>query len=160
MVEIDVRERGPTFEISTNTGLEEMDVNLKDVLPGLFGQRTRKRKMRVAEAAEYLVQEEEQKLIDMDQVTRVALDRVERNGIVFLDEIDKIAGARGRPRTRRQPRRRQREYFAHRGRHHGEHAPRICADGSHPFRRGRRISCVEAQRFNPELAGPFPDRWS
>ncbi|MBV9769672.1 MAG: AAA family ATPase, partial [Bryobacterales bacterium] len=57
MVEIDVRDRGPTFEISTNTGLEEMDVNLKDVLPGLFGQRTRKRKMRVAEAAEYLVQE-------------------------------------------------------------------------------------------------------
>src|SRR3984885_9635078 len=92
LVEIDVRERGPTFEISTNTGLEEMDVNLKDVLPGLFGQRTRKRKMRVAEAAEYLVQEEEQKLIDMDQVTRVALDRVERNGIIFLDEIDKIAG--------------------------------------------------------------------
>ena len=95
MVEIDVRDRGPTFEISTNTGLEEMDVNLKDVLPGLFGQRTRKRKMRVAEAAEYLVQEEEQKLIDMDQVTRVALDRVERNGIVFLDEIDKIAGREG-----------------------------------------------------------------
>src|ERR1700678_1024344 len=92
LVEIDVRERGPTFEISTNTGLEDMDVNLKDVLPGLFGQRTRKRKMRVAEAAEYLVQEEEQKLIDMDQVTRVALDRVERNGIIFLDEIDKIAG--------------------------------------------------------------------
>src|SRR6202047_4964449 len=92
LVEIDVRERGPTFEISTSAGLEEMDVNLKDVLPGLFGQRTRKRKMRVAEAAEYLVQEEEQKLIDMDQVTRVALDRVERNGIIFLDEIDKIAG--------------------------------------------------------------------
>ena len=92
LVEIDVRERGPTFEISTNAGMEEMDVNLKDVLPGLFGQRTRKRKMRVAEAAEYLVQEEEQKLIDMDQVTRVALERVERSGIIFLDEIDKIAG--------------------------------------------------------------------
>src|SRR6202790_3755149 len=92
IVELDVRERGPTFEISTNAGLEEMDVNLKDVLPGLFGQRTRKRKMRVAEAAEYLVQEEEQKLIDMDQVTRIALERVERNGIIFLDEIDKIAG--------------------------------------------------------------------
>src|SRR5580693_2693337 len=81
IVEIDVRERGPTFEISTGQGMEEMDVNLKDVLPGLFGQRTRKRKMRVAEAAEYLVQE-----------TRVALERVERNGIIFLDEIDKIAG--------------------------------------------------------------------
>src|SRR5271167_2230431 len=92
IVELDVRDRGPTFEISTNAGMEEMDVNLKDVLPGLFGQRTRKRKMRVAEAAEYLVQEEEQKLIDMDQVTRIALERVERNGIIFLDEIDKIAG--------------------------------------------------------------------
>ncbi len=92
MVELDVKERGPTFEISTNAGVEEMDVNLKDVLPGLFGSRTRKRKMRVGEAHEYLVQEEEQKLIDMEQVTRAALDRVERNGIVFLDEVDKIAG--------------------------------------------------------------------
>ncbi len=92
MVEIDVKERGPTFEVSTPQGMEEMDINLKDVLPGLFGQRTRKRKMRVSEAADYLVQEEEQKLIDMDQVTRVALERVERSGIIFLDEIDKIAG--------------------------------------------------------------------
>src|SRR6202521_2875918 len=92
MVEIDVKERGPTFEVSTNAGMEEMDINLKDVLPGLFGQRTRKRKMRVAEGLDYLVQEEEQKLIDMDQVTRIALERVERSGIIFLDEIDKIAG--------------------------------------------------------------------
>jgi len=92
MVEIEVKERGPTLEIAGQAGVEEMDINLKDVLPGLFGQRTRKRKMRVAEAMEYLVQEEEQKLIDMDQVTRVALERVERNGIIFLDEIDKIAG--------------------------------------------------------------------
>ena len=92
MVDIDVKERGPTFELSSNTGVEEMDINLKDVLPGLFGQRTRKRKMRVAEALDYLVQEEEQKLIDMDQVTRLALERVERSGIIFLDEIDKIAG--------------------------------------------------------------------
>lgn len=91
-VEVDVKERGPTFEISGAAGIEEMDINLKDVLPGLFGQRTKKRKMRVAEALEYLVQEEEQKLIDMDQVTRVALERVERSGIIFLDEIDKIAG--------------------------------------------------------------------
>ena len=92
MVELDVKERGPTFEISSNAGMEEMDVNLKDVLPGLFGNRTRKRKMRVGEALDYLIQEEEQKLIDMEQVTRAALDRVERNGIVFLDEVDKIAG--------------------------------------------------------------------
>jgi ATP-dependent HslUV protease ATP-binding subunit HslU len=92
IVELDVKERGPTFEIVTNTGIEEMDVNLKDVLPGLFGQRTKRRKMRVEEAFDYLVQEEEQKLIDMDQVTREALERVEKNGIIFLDEIDKIAG--------------------------------------------------------------------
>jgi ATP-dependent HslUV protease ATP-binding subunit HslU len=94
-VEVDVKERGPTFEVSTNGNVEEMDINLKDVIPGLFGPRTRKRNMRVSEALEYLVQEEEQKLVDMDQVTRIALERVERNGIVFLDEIDKIAGREG-----------------------------------------------------------------
>ena len=70
MVEIDVRERNtPSFEIITNQGAEEMDINLKDMLPGLFGQRTKKRKMKVSEAFEYLVQEEESRLIDMDQVT-------------------------------------------------------------------------------------------
>jgi ATP-dependent HslUV protease ATP-binding subunit HslU len=95
MVEVDVKERGPTFEVSTNGNVEEMDINLKDVIPGLFGPRSRKRNMRVSEAMEYLIQEEEQKLVDMDQVTRIALERVERNGIVFLDEIDKIAGREG-----------------------------------------------------------------
>jgi ATP-dependent HslUV protease ATP-binding subunit HslU len=94
-VDIDVKERGPTFEIASNMGVEEMDINLKDMFSGMFGQRTKKRKMRVAEAIDYLVQEEEQKLIDMEQVTRIALERVERNGIIFLDEIDKIAGREG-----------------------------------------------------------------
>jgi ATP-dependent HslUV protease ATP-binding subunit HslU len=92
LVEIEVKDRPPTFEISTNAGVEEMGINIKDMLPNLFGQKTRHRKMRVAEALDYLVQEEEQKLIDMDQVTRVALERVETSGIIFLDEIDKIAG--------------------------------------------------------------------
>jgi ATP-dependent HslUV protease ATP-binding subunit HslU len=92
LVELDVKDRGPTFEITTNAGIEEMGINLKDMLPSLFGQKTRRRKMRVAEALDYLVQEEESKLIDMDQVTRVALERVESSGIIFLDEIDKIAG--------------------------------------------------------------------
>jgi ATP-dependent HslUV protease ATP-binding subunit HslU len=95
-VEIDVRERNfPSFEILTNQGVEEMDVNIKDMLPNIFGQRTKKRKMKVNEAFEYLIQEEEQRLVDMDQVTRVAIDRVENSGIVFLDEIDKIAGREG-----------------------------------------------------------------
>src|SRR5947209_2574091 len=92
LVELDVKDRNPTFEITTNAGIEEMGINLKDMLPNLFGQKTRRRKMRVAEALDYLVQEEEQKLIDMDQVTRLALERVESSGIIFLDEIDKIAG--------------------------------------------------------------------
>jgi ATP-dependent HslUV protease ATP-binding subunit HslU len=96
MVEIDVRERNfPSFEIISNQGVEEMDVNIKDMLPNIFGARTKKRKMKVNEAFEYLIQEEEQRLIDMDQVTRMAIDRVENSGIVFLDEIDKIAGREG-----------------------------------------------------------------
>jgi ATP-dependent HslUV protease ATP-binding subunit HslU len=95
-VEIDVRERNfPSFEIMTNQGVEEMDINIKDMLPNIFGARTKKRKMKVNEAFEYLIQEEEQRLIDMDQVTRIAIDRVENSGIVFLDEIDKIAGREG-----------------------------------------------------------------
>src|SRR6478735_1741064 len=92
LVEIEVKDRGPSLEITTNAGIEDMGINLKDMLPNLFGQKTRRRKMRVAEALDYLVQEEEQKLIDMDQVTRTALERVESSGIIFLDEIDKIAG--------------------------------------------------------------------
>jgi ATP-dependent HslUV protease ATP-binding subunit HslU len=95
-VEIEVREtRMPAFEIISNQGVEEMDINLKDMLPNIFGQRSRKRKMKVNEAFEYLIQEEEQRLIDMDQVTRIAVERVEQSGIIFLDEIDKIAGREG-----------------------------------------------------------------
>jgi ATP-dependent HslUV protease ATP-binding subunit HslU len=93
IVELDVREKSfPSFEIVSNQGVEEMDVNIKDMLPNIFGQRTKKRKMKVGEAFDYLVQEEEQRLIDMDQVTRIAVERVEQSGIIFLDEIDKIAG--------------------------------------------------------------------
>ncbi|HLI33761.1 MAG TPA: ATP-dependent protease ATPase subunit HslU [Terriglobia bacterium] len=92
-VEVDVRERSfPAFEIISSQGIEEMDINIKDILPGLFGQRSKKRRMRVSEAMEYLIQEEEGKLIDMDQVTRIAVERAEQSGIIFLDEIDKIAG--------------------------------------------------------------------
>jgi ATP-dependent HslUV protease ATP-binding subunit HslU len=92
-VEVEVRERNfPSFEIISSQGIEEMDINIKDMLPGLFGQRTKKRKMRVTEAMDYLIQEEETRLIDMDQVTRSAVERAEQSGIVFLDEIDKIAG--------------------------------------------------------------------
>ena len=92
-VEIDVREKSfPAFEIISNQGVEEMDINMKDMLPNIFGSRTKKRKMKVGEAFDYLIQEEEQRLIDMDQVQRISVERVEQSGIIFLDEIDKIAG--------------------------------------------------------------------
>jgi ATP-dependent HslUV protease ATP-binding subunit HslU len=93
MVDIEVRERSmPSFEIISNQGVEEMDVNIKDVLSGMFGQQKKKRKMTVADAFEYLIQEEENKLLDMDQVTRSAVERAEQMGIIFIDEIDKVAG--------------------------------------------------------------------
>ena len=93
LVEVEVRERSmPSFEIITNQGVEEMDINVKDMLSGMFGQQKKKRNMTVAEAFDYLIQEEENRLIDMDQVTRIAVDRVEQMGILFIDEVDKIAG--------------------------------------------------------------------
>ena len=95
MVDIDVRERNMPIEIVTNTGVEEMDINLRDMLPGLFGGKSRRRKMRVGEALDYLISEEEQRLVDMDQVSRQAIERVEQSGIIFLDEMDKIAGREG-----------------------------------------------------------------
>lgn len=95
-IEVDAKTKNmPAFEIISSSGIEDMDINVKDMLPGIFGQKTKKRKMRVDEAREYLLQEEEQKLVDMDQVTRIAVERVEQNGIIFLDEIDKISGREG-----------------------------------------------------------------
>jgi ATP-dependent HslUV protease ATP-binding subunit HslU len=95
-VDLDVRERAfPSFEVITGSSVEEIDINIKDMLPGLIQGRTRKRRMKVPEAFEYLVQEEEGKLVDMDSVARVAVDRVEQSGIIFVDEIDKIAGREG-----------------------------------------------------------------
>ncbi len=96
IVEVDARDRSSAnIEIVGLQGNEEMDVNLKDILPGLFGPRSRKKKMKVSEAFDYLIGEEESRLIDMETVTRTAIERVEESGIVFLDEIDKIAGREG-----------------------------------------------------------------
>jgi ATP-dependent HslUV protease ATP-binding subunit HslU len=93
MVEMEVREKNfPTIEVAGPQGVEEMGINMKDMLGNLFQGRTKRRRMRVDEAMEYLLQEEEERLIDMDTVARAALERVESSGIIFLDEIDKIAG--------------------------------------------------------------------
>ncbi len=93
LVELEVREKSfPVIELAGPQGVEEMGINMKDMLGNLFQGRTKRRKMRVDEAMEYLMQEEEERLIDMDQVARAAIERVENSGIIFLDEIDKIAG--------------------------------------------------------------------
>ena len=93
LVEMEIREKNfPVIELAGPQGVEEMGINMKDMLGNLFQGRTKQRKMRVDEAMEYLMQEEEERLIDMEQVARTAIERVEDSGIIFLDEIDKIAG--------------------------------------------------------------------
>ena len=95
-VDIDVRERSfPSFEIIAGSSVEEVDINIKDMLPGLFPGRTKQRRVKVPEALDHLLQEEQQKLVDMETVARVAVERVEDDGIIFVDEIDKIAGREG-----------------------------------------------------------------
>ena len=93
-IEVDVKEQSfPSFEIFTPQGVEEMGINVKDMLPGLFGGgRSKKKKMRIGEAREILIQEEADKLVDQQNVAREAIERVEQSGIVFLDELDKVAG--------------------------------------------------------------------
>jgi ATP-dependent HslUV protease ATP-binding subunit HslU len=95
-VEIEVQDRSfPTFQILSNQGVEEMDINIKDMLPGLFGGKTRRRSLPLGEARDVLRQEEEGRLVDSEHVARLAVERVQSAGIVFLDEIDKIAGREG-----------------------------------------------------------------
>jgi ATP-dependent HslUV protease ATP-binding subunit HslU len=92
-IEVEVKEQNfPSFEIFTPQGVEEMGVNIKDMMGGMFGGRSKRKKMRLGEAREILIQEEAEKLVDQQNVAREAIDRVEQSGIVFLDEIDKIAG--------------------------------------------------------------------
>jgi len=96
ILEVEVRDRStPTFEITAGSSMEEIGVNLREMMPGMFQGRTRRRKLPVPEALQQLVQDETQKLIDMDAVAKAAIERVEEAGIIFVDEIDKIAGREG-----------------------------------------------------------------
>jgi ATP-dependent HslUV protease ATP-binding subunit HslU len=96
LVEIEVQQKNfPSLEIITGANVEEVEFNLKDMMPGLFQGRSKKKRVPVKDAKLALAQEEEQKLIDMEQVSRIAVDRVQQAGIIFVDEIDKIAGREG-----------------------------------------------------------------
>lgn len=93
LVEIEVKEKSAApFEIFSSAGVEEIGIQIQEMLPGFLGGKPKKRKVKVFEAREYILDEEQRRLIDMDQVARLAIERVEHSGIVFLDEMDKIAG--------------------------------------------------------------------
>ncbi len=93
MVELETRERNiPMVEIFSGSGIEEMDINIKDMFGNIFPKKTKRKKVKVEEAAKILAQEEAQRLVDMDNVVNQAIKKVEESGIIFLDEIDKIAG--------------------------------------------------------------------
>jgi ATP-dependent HslUV protease ATP-binding subunit HslU len=92
-VEVEIVDRNlPIVEIFSASGMEEMDINIKDMFGSLFPKKKKQRKVKIPEALTILSQEEAQKLIDMDSVVKQAIERVEQSGIIFLDEIDKIAG--------------------------------------------------------------------
>jgi len=92
-VDIEVKEKTtPPLEVISNSGVEEIGFQIQEFLPGFLGGRTKRRRMKIKEAREVILEEEEKRLVDMDQVSRLAIERVEQSGIIFLDEVDKIAG--------------------------------------------------------------------
>jgi ATP-dependent HslUV protease ATP-binding subunit HslU len=92
-IELDVKEKTtPPLEVVSNSGVEEIGFQIQEFLPGFLGGRTKRRRLKVKEARDILLEEEEKRLLDMDQVARLAIERVEQSGIIFLDEVDKIAG--------------------------------------------------------------------
>jgi ATP-dependent HslUV protease ATP-binding subunit HslU len=93
LIEIETREKmASPFEIFSSSGVEEIGIHIQEMIPGLMGGKPKRRKVKVSEAKEHLLEDEQQRLIDMDQVNRLAVERVEHSGIIFLDEVDKISG--------------------------------------------------------------------
>jgi ATP-dependent HslUV protease ATP-binding subunit HslU len=96
LVELEMQQQSlPMIEVLSGQGMEEMGINLKDMLSNIMPSRTKRRKVRVAEARRLLTQEEAQKLVDMDEAVSLAIRRAENSGIIFLDELDKVAGREG-----------------------------------------------------------------
>jgi ATP-dependent HslUV protease ATP-binding subunit HslU len=95
-LELEVKEKmAPPFEVFSNAGVEEIGIHIQELMPGLWGGKSKKRRVKIKEAREFLMEDEEKRLVDMDQVSRLAIERVEHSGIIFLDEVDKIAGREG-----------------------------------------------------------------
>ncbi len=157
-VEIEVEESSyPSFEMFTPQGVEEVGVNLKDMLPGLFGARRRKQQVTVAEAREILPQQEAEKLIDRAQVAREARQRVEQGGIDLPRRDRQDRRPRGRARARRLARGRAARPAADRRGDDGVDQVRHGQDRPHPVHRRRRLPRHQALGPDPRAAGPLPD---
>ena len=143
-VDVEVREKVMPFGVISNAGMEEIEINLKSMLGNLLPEKSKRKKVKIREAMAILEQEESGKLLDMDLITKEAIDRVEQTGIVFIDEIDKIAGkgqgygpdvSRGRGPARP---------LADSGRIDGHYETRTGQNGARPFYRFGRLSYGEA----------------
>ena len=147
----------PMIEVLTPQGMEGMEFNLKEMFSNLMPKKTKKKTVKIPEALEILTQEEASKLVDMDKVTGEAIRRVEHSGIVFLDEIDKIAGPGIGRRSRCFPSRRAARFAADRRRFHRQHQIRHGQNRSHSFHRLRRLPYGQALRPYPRVSRSFPD---
>ena len=163
-VEVEVTNAAvPMVEIFSSAGIEEMEVNIKEMFGNLFPAKKKKRRVKVPEAMEIMELEESQRLVDMDKVIEKAVRMTEQNGIIFLDEIDKIAGAGIPLRPRRVQGRGAAGPFAHRGGVHRQHQVRDGQDRSHPIYRRRGLqrqqalstSCRSSREGSP-FAWSFP----
>jgi ATP-dependent HslUV protease ATP-binding subunit HslU len=93
MIEIEIKEKmSSPLEIFSNSGMEDIGIQIQEIMPGLLGGKPKRRKVKIEEAQEYLLEDEQKRLVDMDQIARLAVERVEHSGIIFLDEVDKVAG--------------------------------------------------------------------
>jgi len=158
IVEVEVTDSpsGPMIEIFSTSGVEDMGMNIKEMFGNIFPQKKKKRNVRVADAVTMLADEEAQRLVDMDKVTRTALEKVEQSGIVFLDEIDKIVGgdpSHGPDVSREGV---QRDLLPIVEGVNGEYQIRHGQDGPHPLHSRRGIQHVQTVRSDPRTAGAIP----
>lgn len=144
-VDIEVKEKMMPFGVVSNVGMEELEINLKEMLGSFLPEKSKRKKVRVSEALVMLTQEEANKLIDMEKVTKEAINRTEQTGIVFIDEIDKIASRGGaRARARCIERRRPEGLAARCGRLDRDNETRPGEDRAHTFYCRRRLSQCKA----------------
>jgi ATP-dependent HslUV protease ATP-binding subunit HslU len=156
-IEIEVAAPQASMEIFAPPGMEDLTQQIQGMFQNIGGGKKRQRKMKICDALKSLADEEAARLINDEEVKAEALKNVEQNGIVFLDEIDKIATrSRGRRRRCLAPGRAARLAAAG-GRHHGQHQVRHDQDRPHPVHRQRRVSPGQALRPDSRIAGPLPD---